>query len=267
MKNTLTCILWLFGLAAFGQSDIGYNSNNYYRLLEGSDGSKKFRTELNSDLDSTWNNWKIRSYRFGFNPHFTPMYTTINGIISTPYMIQVRGNQSEKNMKRWGFHVFEGYARDDKSRITLLVNKHFEEGKAVGELYYYGTKYNHSDSAYNWIRIGSDVREHSYLFSRDNAIFYGSLKLSNTLTLGKIGRDNILREQPEGDDEKNYEKSAMHVNYKSLKNAEDGTIFYDNDNHIVVIKIDGEWRKLVTEPLPDNYQPVPQDQEMKEWRK
>jgi len=38
------------------------------------------------------------------------MYTTIDGIISTPYMIQVRGNSIERNKKRWGFHVFEGYA-------------------------------------------------------------------------------------------------------------------------------------------------------------
>ena len=82
------------------------------------------------------------------------MYSTINGIISTSYMIQVRGNENELNMKRWGYHVFEGYARDDKSRITMLVNKHVEKEKPVAELYYYGTVYNHSEPAYNWFRIG-----------------------------------------------------------------------------------------------------------------
>ncbi len=73
------------------------------------------------------------------------MYTTINGIVSTPYMFQVRGNENEKNKKRWGYHVFEGYARDDISRITMLVNKHTEEEKPVAEMYYYGSIYGHSE--------------------------------------------------------------------------------------------------------------------------
>lgn len=224
----------------------------YVRLIEGSEHSQKYRLELNSDIDTCWDKWAIRGYHFGFDPFNTPMYTTIKGILSTPYMIQVRGNQLETNKKRWGFHVFEGYARDDKSRITLLVNKHVELDKPVAEMYYYGTEYNHSEKAYNWFRIGSDVRQHSYLFSRDKAVFYGSLTLSNALTLGRIGNDNIRKEQPSGDDEQNSPESAKYVNYTSLKESEDGTIFYDKDNDIVVIKIDGEWRKLVTEPLPGN---------------
>jgi len=150
--------------------------------------------------------------------------------------------------------VFEGYARDDKSRITLLVNKHVEEEKAVAEMYYYGTVYNHSAPAYNWFRIGSDVRQHSFMFSRDRAIFYGSLQLSNTLSLGRIGKDDIRKDPPEGDDEQNYEESAKHVNYKALDGSENGTIFYDKDNHIVVIKVDGQWMKLAVEPLPEGIQ-------------
>ena len=151
-----------------------------------------------------------------------------------------------------GFHVFEGYASDDKSRITLLVNKHIEQKKPVAEMYYYGTEYNHSELTYNWLRIGSDVKQHSFLFSRDKALFYGSLKLTNTLSLGKIGKDNVCNEKPPGDDEQFYEESAKHVNFRSLKESEDGTIFYDKDNDIVVIKIHDEWRKIVTEPLPEN---------------
>jgi hypothetical protein len=167
-------------------------------------------------------------------------------------MIQVRGNENERNRKRWGYHVFEGYASDDKSRITMLVNKHVEEEKAVAELYYYGTVYNHSADAYNWFRIGSDVRQHSFLFSRDKAIFYGSLKLSNALTLGQIGQDNLRKEKPAGDDEQHYAESARHVNFKAMKESEDGTIFYDKDNDIVVVKINGTWMKLAVEPLPEN---------------
>jgi len=224
----------------------------YFRLIPGSEKSDLKRIELFSDIDTTWNKWKLRGYNYGFNPSLTPMYTTVNGILSTPYMIQVRGNENEKNMKRWGYHVFEGYAKDDISRITMLVNKHIEEGKPVAEMYYYGSKYGHSDETYNWFRIGSDVRQHSYLFSRDKAIFYGSLKLTNVLTLGNIGKDDISSEKPQGDDETNYKEDVKNVNFKELKASGDGTIFYDKDNHIVVIKIDGKWMKLVVEALPEN---------------
>jgi hypothetical protein len=178
------------------------------------------------------------------------MYTTVNGILSTPYMIQVRGNENEINKKRWGFHVFEGYANDDKSRITMLVNKHVEMEKPVAEMYYYGTVYNHSNEAYNWFRIGSDVKNYSFLFSRDKAVFYGSLKLSNAFTLGNIGKSNIRKEKPDGDDEQKAKERAKYVNYKELKESGNGTIFYDKDNHIVVIKINGVW-KLSVEKLPE----------------
>lgn len=225
-------------------------NNNYLRLIPGSENSKFNRIELYSDIDTTWANWKIRGYNFGFNPELTPMYSTVNGILSTPYMIQVRGNKSEINKKRWGFHVFEGYASDDKSRITMLVNKHIEIDKPVAELYYYGTVYNHSEEAYNWFRIGSDVKHHSFLFSRDKAVFYGSLKLTNAFTLGNIGKNDLRTEKPAGDDEQNAEESGRYVNFKELKDSGNGTIFYDSDNHIVVIKINGEWMKLKTEKLP-----------------
>ena len=253
MKRILIFLtLVIFSDSVYSQIITEPDSDNYFKLVEGSDNSKKFRIELFSDIDTTWNKWKLKGYNFGFNPKATPMYTTINGIISTPYMIQIRGNQSEQNKKRWGYHVFEGYASDNTSRITMLVNKHFENEKSVAEIYYYGTVYNHSEPAYNWLRIGSDVKNHSFLFSRDKALFYGSLKLSNTLTLGQMGNDNLRREVPDGDDERNAEESAKYVNYKALEESENGTIFYDKDHNIVVIKINGEWVKLVTEPLPKN---------------
>jgi len=253
MKSKLMLIVFLtVSSVAFSQSDeMSSDSITYYGIQEGSINSNKYRVELYSDVDTTWAKWKLRGYKYGFDPSLTPMYTSVNGILSTPYMIQVRGNENEKNKKRWGYHVFEGFASDDVSRITLLVNKHIENDKPVAEMYYYGAKYGHSDQTYNWFRIGSDVRQHSFMFSRDKAIFYGSLKLTNALTLGKIGKDNIRKEAPEGDDETNSEESAKYVNYTSINESEDGAIFYDKDNNIVVIKINGEWMKLVTEPLPD----------------
>jgi hypothetical protein len=253
MKSFLFSILFTFWIhISFGQINQDVDRNQYFRLERASESSLNLRSELYSDIDTTWSNWKLRGYNFGFDPRQTPMYTTVNGILSTPYMVQVRGNEIEKNKKRWGFHVFEGYAKDDKSRITLLLNKHVENGKPVAELYYYGTEYNHSELAYNWFRIGSDVRQHSFLFSRDKAIFYGSLKMTNTITLGNIGKEDLRAEEPEGDAEANYGESAKHVNFKAMKESENGTMFYDKDNNIVVIKVNGEWMKLVVERLPDH---------------
>lgn len=244
---TLLCFA-LSSISAMGQQN--GQSGRYVKLIPATPGSESYRLEMRSDIDAAWENWKLRGYQFGFDPALTPMYTTVDGIISTPYMIQVRGNDDEKNRKRWGYHVFEGYARDDRSRITLLVNKHEELGKPVGEMYYYGTAYDHSPAAYNWLRIGSDVRQHSFLFGRDEAVFYGSLRLSNALTLGRISRDQLRADPVDGDHEQYYAESAKHVNYVALKNGGDGTIFYDADHKMLVIRIDGRWMKVALEPLP-----------------
>ncbi len=252
IKYIVTLFLGSIIFTLGAQPDQGSKEfENYYRLIEGGQGHGTRRIEMQSDIDTSWTYWKERGYSFGFNPLLTPMYTTVNGILSTPYMIQVRGNAYEKNKKRWGYHVFEGFAQDDKSRITMLVNKHIELEKPVAELYYYGTVYNHSPDAYNWFRIGSDVRQHSFMFSRDQAVFYGSLKLSNALTVGNIGKEDLLPEKPEGDDETNYEADARHVNFIELKNSGDGTLFYDKDRHMLVIKIEGTWMKVNVEPLPE----------------
>jgi hypothetical protein len=252
MKSTTLALLCsLVCSLTFGQqSNVLPTDSHYFKIIPGSDQSRFNRAELSSDVDSTWARWKERGVSFGFNPKLTPMYTNINGIISTPYMIQVRGNEFERNKKRWGYHVFEGYATDDKSRITMLLNKHVEEALPVAELYYYGTAYNHSEQAYNWFKIGSDVRQHSFMFGRDKALFYGSLKLSNALTLGNVSRKNLRTEKPQGDDEKVYEEDAKFVNFKELKGSGNGTLFYDEDHNIVVIKINGKWMKLGIEALP-----------------
>jgi hypothetical protein len=197
---------------------------NFIRAIPGSDNSIHRRLELSSDIDSTWGRWKERGYNFGFNPAVTPMYTNVNGILSTPYMLQVRGNENERKYKRWGYHVFEGYAKDDKSRITMLVNKHIESAIPVAELYYYSTVYDHSENA----------------------------KLTNALTLGNIGQSDLLEQKPDGDAEVNAELDAKFVNYKELKGSGNGTMFYDKDNNIVVIKVGDKWMKVVVAELPEN---------------
>jgi hypothetical protein len=253
-RFSLALILSVLGSTTVG-AQAGEETNrtlsNYIQLYQVDQQSITQRLELKSDIDPGWDRWQERGYSFGFDPQLTPMYTTVDGILSTPYMIQVRGNSMEKNKKRWGYHVFEGFASDDKSRITMLVNKHIELEKPVAELYYYGTVYNHSPEAYNWFKIGSDVRQHSFMFGRDQAIFYGSLKLTNALTVGNIGYDDLLKEKPEGDDETNFEADAKHVNYVELKKSGDGTLFYDKDLHMLVIKVNGAWMKVNVTSLPE----------------
>jgi hypothetical protein len=253
IKLRYVFLFFVISNAGFAQrsADSAVLSGKYYSLVKGSETSVQRRVEIQSDIDTTWSRWRERGYNFGFVPSKTPMYTNVNGILSTPYMIQVRGNDEERNKKRWGYHVFEGYAKDDKSRITMLVNKHIEMERPVAELYYYSTVYNHDETAYNWFKIGSDVKQHSFIFGRDKALFYGSLKLTNALTLGSIGKEDISPVKPEGDDEQNAEKDAKYVNYKELKNGGDGTIFYDKDRDIVVIKIKGKWMKVAVEALPE----------------
>ena len=157
---------------------------------------------FNSPVNPSWPNWDTRSYRFGLDPTKVPVPILFNGSIMTNATIMVRGQNSLA--KRWGYHCFEAYADDDMSRITMLLKKHEEEGRKVAELYYYGTVYNHSEPAYNWFKIGSDVRQHSYMFGRDRAIFYGSVRLHNAITLGNIGTSDLRSTKPEGDDEKNH---------------------------------------------------------------
>lgn len=245
-RSIIIIICLLFSKFGLSQSDSIFKK--HFELIQTND--TQFRTEISSDTDDSWIKWKDRAYHFGFDPTKTPMPITVAGILSTPYMIQVRGNQDETNKKRWGFHVFEGYAKDNKSRITLLVNKHIEMNKPVAELYYYGTEYDHSEKSYNWLRVGSDVKKHSFLFSRDKAVFYGSLKLNNVLTLGNISSDELIKVKPKVDADQNAEENNKYVTYKELKDSGDGSIFYDKDHHIVVIKIDGKWMKLMVEPLP-----------------
>lgn len=231
----------------------------------------KFESFVNPD----WEKWSERSYYYGMDKSKVPVPLFFDSSISTDATIMVRGNNSHK--KRWGLHVFEAYANDDKSRITMILNKHVEEGLPVAELYYYASVYGQGLNAYNWFRIGSDVPYHSYMFSRDRAIFYGEVEMRNIFRLDNIGKDDLLDKMPPKEQirerakklypRENFKSSkdcdharagvgyleeAKVLKKRALKNAKDGSIFYDKDNHIVVIKVDGKWKQLPTVDLPAN---------------
>ena len=71
------------------------------------------------------------------------------------------------------------------------------------------------------------------------------------MTLAPISSSDLLPKKPKGDDEANYIKSAKHVKYKALKNAKDGTMYFDKDKQAVVVKANGKWWKLAMTPLDD----------------
>lgn len=196
--------------------------------------------------------------------------------ISTNSTIMVRGGDNYK--KRWGLHVFEAYAADDTSRITMILNKHFEEGLPVAELYYYASAYGQGLNAYNWFRIGSDVPYHSFMFSRDRAIFYGQTEFRNLIRLDNIGAEDLSEENTDwkksneeakktvkrGDyptegtyrhaiTAEGYKKESKYLKAQALKNAGDGTMFYDRDYNIIVAKVGGKWKKVPVEELPEGH--------------
>ena len=88
MKFGILALTCLFVIPlVHGQHNIELSASPYVQLIKGSNDPGSFRLELSSDIDSSWNKWDQKAYHFGFNPKITPMYTNINGVLSTPYMI------------------------------------------------------------------------------------------------------------------------------------------------------------------------------------
>ena len=199
-----------------------------------------------------WDGWQQERYKFGMNKHETPQPADVNSPLISEGTIIMAGNDK---MMRWGLHAFEAYAKDGKSRITMLLNKHEEEGRPLAELYYYGTAYNHHNEAYNWFKLGSDVKEHSYMFARDKAISFGSHDFRSVIELAAISpsKDIDTRYKTVEEIDSIYEPdSKAHENarcilYLALRDARDGAMFYNKDTRRIVCKVNGKWQNVVTE--------------------
>ena len=199
-----------------------------------------------------WEGWEQERYRFGMNKHKTPEPTHVHAPLISEGTVIMAGNP---DLMRWGFHAFEAYAQDGKSRVTMLVNKHEEEQRPLAELYYYSTAYNHHDEAYNWLEIGSDVRAHSFMFSRDRAVSFGSHDFRSVIELAAISpsRDIDMSYDTVAEIDSVYEPdsraydNARCLLWLALKNARDGAMFYNKDTGRIVCKIKGKWANVVTE--------------------
>ncbi len=199
-----------------------------------------------------WEGWQQERYQFGMNKQETPQPATVNSLLISDGTIVMAGNEK---MMRWGLHAFEAYAKDGKSRITMLLNKHIEEDRPLAELYYYSTAYNHHNEAYNWFKLGSDVKEHSYIFSRDKAISFGTHDFRSIIELAAISpsKDIDTRYKTVAEVDSIFEPdSKAHENarcllYIALKNARNGAMWYNKDTHRIVCKVNGRWQNVITE--------------------
>ena len=226
------------------------NCTTFNNIIE--DGAAvNIETKVDANSES-WTQWNKR-LAFGITTDTAPVpfnvYSQefIKGTLIT-------NNTGDPNYNRWGCHIFEGYSTDNYSRITLLLDKHVEENKKTAEMYYY-TGASHFNKAYGWFRIGSDVADHSFLFSRDKCIV--SIADINTDT----DIDSTYNTIDEADstyepDDKSIQNNKC-VLYLEMKNARDGAFFYDSKRHVPVMRIDGKWCDLAFTESPTGLYPEP----------
>ena len=213
--------------------------------------------------DDYWTMWSGR-LAFGMNTNVAPVPVQIESQLFVDGTI-IAHNNSESNTaggyNRWGMHLYEGYSRDDYSRMTLLVDKHsdeFGDSKKSCEQYYY-TGAGHKASDYGNMKLGSDVKSHSFAFNRDIMTASGVIDCLYPVQLARIDTENDLDDtyqtvaeadsahEPESDADANI--SCLKWIY--LHNATDGAMFYDSARNKLVVKINGSWCDVQTTPVAE----------------
>ena len=234
--------------------DIVEGSFENYHIVE-AEGGCIISNKANSSND-IWTNWDNR-LAFGMNINTTPVPLRVKSQLLVDGTCIVR-NQGNQNYNRWGFHVYEAYGKNNYDRITMLMNKHDNEiNKKVAELYYY-TGANHYASSYAWYRLGSDVKNHSFMFDRDTFVAYGISDLRNVMTLARISPSNdlittyntVAEADVHYEPESNAENNAKCLLYIALRNAENGSMFYDIDRDKIVVKVNNVWCDMDVTPVP-----------------
>lgn len=198
-----------------------------------------------------WQQWDAR-LAFGMDTAAAPAPFHVGGQLLADGTIIAR-NCGTQDKNRWGFHVFEAYARDNFSRMTMLMDKHDIEANSKPSLeFYYYTGSDHSGASYGNTKIGSDVAFHSFCFDRDKLTAYGSIDACMPITLAKISLANDLNTSYKNiaaaDAAFEPETAAAQHNkclkFIALRKAENGAMFYDADRHQVACKIGGKWCAL-----------------------
>lgn len=198
-----------------------------------------------------WSQWNSR-LSFGMDTQNAPAPFHVGGQLLADGTI-IAHNNGTMDKNRWGFHVLEAYAKDNFSRMTVLLDKHTAEadGKPSLELYYY-TGSDHNAVSYGNTKIGSDVAFHSFCFDRDKLTAYGEIDGKMPISLASISLakdlDTSYGSVSAADaayEAENYpEENSKCLKYLALKNARDGAMFYDADRQQLVCKIAGKWCSL-----------------------
>lgn len=209
--------------------------------------------------NALWSQWNAR-LAFGMDTALAPAPFYVGGQLLADGTVIAR-NSGTQAKNRWGFHVFEAYAKDNYSRMTMLLDKHTAEagGKPSLEFYYY-TGSNHAAASYGNTKIGSDVAYHSFCFDRDKLTAYGAIDAKMPVTLAGISLANDLNTAYETvaaadaayEPEQYPEENNRCLKFIALKNAQNGAMFYDTDRNLVACKIAGQWCSLPFTVIEDS---------------
>ena len=207
-----------------------------------------------------WTNWGGR-LGFGMNTANAPVPFWVKNqllVDGTVIARNVAASLSDQVNNRWGMHLFEGYSTDDYSRVTILADKFEHDYRKVACVYYY-TGASEADTAYGWVKVGSDAEKHSFDFSRDIMQAHGVIDCRMPVTLARISLTNDIDTTYETVEEADaayaagteWEANLRCLRYIYLKNAANGSMFYDTDIHAPVVKVDGAWHRIPTVKLTD----------------
>lgn len=205
-----------------------------------------------------WTQWDSR-LAFGMDTENAPVPFQVSGQLLADGTI-IAHNTGDKIKNRWGYHVFEAYAKNNYSRMTMLLDKHNSEtgGKPSLEYYYY-IGADHHAASYGNTKIGSDVKYHSFCFDRDKLTAYGEIDSKMPITLARISLandidttyDTVAAADAAYEPESNPEANNKCLKYIALKNAENGAMFYDTDRDQLVCKVGGRWRDIPFTEITD----------------
>lgn len=217
-------------------------------------------TNQSNNSNDIWSEYDGR-LAFGMDIVNAPV-PTVNKqqLINYGTLITMKGGDgTDTKYNRWGLHQIECYDKTNYNRITLLTDKHQEYGRKEADLYYY-TGASHKNSAYGFFKLGSDVCNHSFDFSRDEMIADGVINAHSVIQLARINQNtDLIRTYDnyedadtayEADQAATTANNAKCCKYIQLLNAENGAMFYDSVRHKVVVKINGEWHDMNTTPVP-----------------
>ncbi len=198
--------------------------------------------------------------KFGMDTSTAPVPLKVGGQLLVDGTI-IGKNSGTKDKNRHGYHVLETYGKDNYSRMTVVMDKHNSEGnnKPSAELYHY-TGANHHAGSYGNMKIGSDVKMHSFCFDRDKMTAYGEIDSKMPITLARISLkndidityDTVAAADAAYEPEEFAEENLKCLKYIALKNADDGAMFYDVDRDVPVMKINGKWCDVPSAAIGDS---------------